>query len=91
MITKIDEIEYMTCTEARRKYEKNYIGMVITEEKLHDPPNAVGYVLYITDTKKELNQMPYKLDDDTYIYQVPGMAVGGLEIGAIVYSKREGA
>ena len=85
MIRKITDKEILTTVAARRKYEKNYIGMVMTEEKMHDPDNALGYVLYVMDEYEEQFQIPRWLDDETFVSTLTGMAVGGMEIGGWVF------
>ena len=86
MIRKITDKEILTSVEAREKYEKNYIGMVITEQKLHDPDNSRGYVLFVMDEYEEQFQIPRWLDDNTFVTTMTGMAVGGLEIGGWVFN-----
>jgi hypothetical protein len=87
MITKIEEKEIMTRVEARRKYKKHYICMAITHEKMHDPDNAEGYVIYITDTQKETYQIPRRLDNGLQISKLPGMALGGIEMGGLIFNE----
>ena len=85
MIRKITDKKIITSVEAREKYEKNYIGMVMTEEKMHDPDNALGYVLYVMDEYEEQFQIPRWLDDKTFISTMPGMDVGGTEISWLYF------
>ena len=85
MIKKIEDKEIITRVEARRRYKKYYIGMIMTEEKMHDPDNALGYVVYVMDTYDEIFKIPRRFEDGTYIASMPGMAVGGTEIGSICF------
>jgi hypothetical protein len=87
MITKIEDREYMTCTEARQKYEKHYVGMVITDQKLHDSENSLGYVVYIMDTYDETYEIPRHLDGGLFVVAMPGMAVGGIEMGCVCFDE----
>ena len=59
--------------------------MVITEEKMHDPDNALGYVLYVMDKREEQYEIPRWLDDETFVATMPGMDAGGTEIGGLVF------
>ena len=85
MIRRITDKEFLTRAEARKKYEQNYIGMVITEQKLHDPDNSQGYVLYVMDTYEEQFEIPRWLDNDTFVATMPGLDVGGAEIEGLVF------
>ena len=85
MITKIDIKEITTCLNARQKYENKYIGMVVTDQKLQDPDNTKGYVIYLMDSYDETFKIPRRLEDGSFISSMPGMAVGGTEIGGVFF------
>ena len=85
MIKKLSEKEILTRIAARKKYERHYIGMVITEQKLKDPDNSLGYVLYLMDKYDEQFEIPRWLDEETFVATMPGMAVGGTEIGGVCF------
>ena len=85
MVRKISNKEILTCVAARKKYGQNYIGMVITEQKMTDPDNSQGYVLYVMDKYEEQFEIPRWLDDKTFVSTMPGMAVGGTEIGGVCF------
>jgi hypothetical protein len=81
----IDDKEIMTCREAMEKYDKYYIGFVTTERNYDDPDNEKGYVVCIMDAYDEGFTIPRKTSDGRFISIMSGYAVGGTEIGAILY------
>lgn len=79
-------METLSRGDARKKYEDKYIGMVITEQKLNDPNNSMGYVVYIMDTYEETFKIPRNLEGGLFVSTMPGMAVGGIEIGGLYFN-----
>ena len=85
MVRNIADRKIVTCREAMEKYEKYYIGFVTTEDNVTDPDNEKGYVVCIMDTYDEGYTFSRETDEGQFISIMPGYAVGGTEIGAIVY------
>ena len=50
---KIDSREILTAREAKEKYEKYYIGFVITEVNMQNPDFMKGYVAYLFNSYDE--------------------------------------
>ena len=65
MLRKIENQEIMTTWDAMKKYEKQYILMIITDVVDMSGQKDLGYVIYAADKRKELNQVPH----DEYIGQ----------------------
>ena len=85
MVTILDNKEITTCREAMIRYENHYIGFVVTEQNFTDPDNEKGYVVCIMDSYEEGFSIPRRTDDGQFITVMPGYAVGGTEIGVILY------
>ena len=85
MVRKINEKEIITRLEARKKYDKHYIGMALTEQKPRDFDNEKGYAIYITDTYEEQFEIPRKTEDGRFISTMPGHAVGGTQLGGTYF------
>jgi len=84
MLTVINDKTIMTRLEAKKKYETNYIGFVITDDKDdYDPDNTLGYVTHIVDSYLEQFNIPRYTTDGMYISKMSGWGVGGTEIGGV--------
>ena len=57
MLEKIEKKEIMTIREALRKYPTKYFRMVITEV-VDTCDNDLGYVIYVSDDRRELSKAP---------------------------------
>jgi hypothetical protein len=58
MLRKIENQEIMTINEATKKYSTQYFLMFITKTVDATLQNDLGYVRYVADKRKELNQVP---------------------------------
>jgi hypothetical protein len=86
MVKKIEDKIIMTSIEARRKYEKYYIGFVSIEQRMADPDNERGYVAYLADTEDEAYEaIPRFTEEGIYIGIEPGHAVGGIRLGGFYF------
>ena len=86
MIQIINDKEIMTTWEARKKYEKYYIGYVSVERKMTDWDNSLVYVVYtITREDRYKHTIPKRTEDGKVISIMPGHAVGGIEIGGLYF------
>ena len=56
MLEKIENMEIMTTSAARRKYRTKYFIMIITEI-VDRGDNDLGYVIYAADKDKDLNEV----------------------------------
>ena len=73
MVRNVSSKEIMTRSAAKKKYTKYYIGMVITDEKLHDTDNAMGYVAYLLDKYEEQYNIPSILENVNYVSYINGI------------------
>jgi hypothetical protein len=85
MITKISNNEVLTSLEARRKYEKNYIGFITVEQKIMDFDNEKVKVLYTADSNKESYNIPSMNESGELISLMAGMGAGETVIGNLIY------
>ena len=75
----------MTISDAREKYKKYYFGFITTEQNLSDPNDSLGYVVCVMNSYSESYTFPRRTNDGSFISVLTGNAVGGTEIGAIIY------
>ena len=85
MIQKIDDKTIMTTSEARKKYSAYFLGFVTTERNMEDHDNEKGYVLFLMDTYNEGYDIPRFLEDGEFVAVLPGYAVGGIELGGVIF------
>ena len=85
LVRKIDDTELLSISEAREKYKKYFVGFVTTEQNLSDPDNTKGFVVYVMDSHDEGYTFPRRTEDGKFISVFEGYAVGGTEIGALIY------
>ena len=57
MLEKIEKKEIMTTREAVKKYPTKYFRMVITEV-VDKCDNDLGYVIYVSEDRRELSKAP---------------------------------
>jgi len=85
MVKKVDKKEIMTSRQAKEQYREFHIGFVTTEQNMTDPDNEKGYVVCIMDSYDEGYNIPRRTDNGDFISIMSGYAVGGTEIGALLY------
>jgi len=83
----ISDRTILTSRAAREKYSSYYIGFARVEPNMTDPDNEKGYVVFVANTKRELQTMPRETDDGFRISIEPGYALGGVEIGGLYYNE----
>lgn len=85
MYEKIETKEIMTCRDAALKYRTKYFLMVITEE-VDQGDNDLGYVVFTTDSERDLYETPkneYKGEKLSYMLGVAAEPYP--QIGNVVY------
>ena len=85
MVKQISDKKIMTINEAREKYKNNYFGFITTEQNVTNPNNSLGYVVCVMDSYDEGYSFPRRTDEGFFISVLTGYAVGGTEIGAIIF------
>ena len=75
MLKKIENQEIMTTWDAIKKYQEQYILMIITDVVDMSGQKDLGYVIYTSDKRKELNQAAIDEYDDKRIAFLEGWNV----------------
>jgi hypothetical protein len=86
----IDCKDILTTSEARRKYRRNYIGFITTEQNLENPDFCRGYVEYLFTSQTEGLKLARDLRPSKRISVLRGYGVQEpIEIGGIEVTWQE--
>ena len=84
MLKKIETKEIMTARDAMKKYNDKYFLMVITE-KVDGCDYDLGYVIYTTNNKNEMLDIPSEELKGKFWGSFTGGTVEPLSFGGLTY------